>query len=213
MSNNSKFLFDNEFGAASVPLKKKDTPPPPPPTLYTEEDKIRLCEEARQQGMSEGQSSALTGIEASVTQTLESLKGQLQLLSDNHSSSLENIRCEAASLAMAIANKLAPALIARLPEANVLGLVEECLNDLHDEPRIVVRASEPVCSAITEKVDLLAQATGFQGRIILLPDETKSGGDCRVEWADGGAEKDIKSTSGKIGEIIDRFVRTSSEAG
>lgn len=210
MSSNSKFLFDNEFGEASVPLtKKKDAPPPPPPPIYTEEDKNRFCEEARQTGVTEGQTAALSGIEASVTQTLEALKGQLQLLSDSHNSRLENVRCEAASLAMAIANKLAPALIAKLPEANVLGLIEECLNDLHDEPRIVVRASEPICTAITDKIDLLTQSTGFQGRIILLPDDTKSGSDCRIEWADGGVEKDFKSTSEKIGEIIDRFVRSN----
>ncbi|MEH6402514.1 MAG: hypothetical protein V7750_04025 [Sneathiella sp.] len=214
MSSNSKFLFDNEFGEASVPSsKKKDAPPPPPPALYTEEDKVSLCEAARQQGFAEGQSTALTGIEASVTQTLEALKGQLQLLSNDHNSSLENIRCEAASLAMSIANKLAPALIARLPEAEVLKLVEECLNDLHDEPRIVVRASEPVCSAISDKIDRLAEATGFQGRIILLPDDTKSGSDCRIEWADGGAEKDLKNTSEKMDEIINRFVRSSFEVG
>ncbi len=209
MNANSKFLFDTEFGAASVPLKKKDKEPPTPPLVYSEEHKVAFCDEARQAGFAEGQAQAMEGIEASLTQILDSMNAQLQQLTQIHDSQLGNLKCEAASMAFAIAGKLAPALIARQPEAEVLKMVEECLADLHDEPRIVVRASEPVCSALSEKIDRLTQSTGFQGNVILLPDDTKTDGDCRIEWADGGVDRELEDTHKKVNDIVDRFIRSS----
>ncbi|WP_169542893.1 FliH/SctL family protein [Sneathiella aquimaris] len=208
MSSNSKFLFDTEFGTASIPSKKTETEPEAPPLLYTEEDKQALCLEAQQAGFAEGQAQALNGVEAAITQVLENMNQQLQQLSQQHTGQLENMRCEAASMAYAIADKLAPALISLHPEKEVMKMIENCLIDLHDEPRIVVRASEPVCNALSERVETLTQATGFQGNVILLPDDTKQNADCRVEWADGGVEKNLDDTREKISEIVDRFVRS-----
>lgn len=211
MSSNSKFLFNTEFGTASVPLKKEDKAPPPPPRLYTEADKAQFCDEASKEGFSAGQSEALVGIEATATQTLEAMNVQLQQLTQNNTSRLENIRCEAASLSLAIAKSLAPSLISKLPEAEVLNMVEECLTDLHDEPRIVVRATDQVCSALTDRISHLEQSTGFQGSIILLPEDTLNGSDCRIEWADGGVERSLEGTTQKIGTIVDRFIKANDE--
>ncbi len=209
MKANSKFLFDTEFGAASIPLKKKEEEPAPPPPIYTEDDKAAFCEEARLAGFTAGQKDALTGIEASLAQVLDGITNQLQLLTEMHEKDLGKVKQDAASLAFAVAGKLSTALIARHPEAEVFKMVEECLVDLHDEPRIVVRASEPICAALEEKIDKLTQSTGFQGNVILLPDDTKTNSDCRLEWADGGVERDVEETQQKIGEIVDRFIRSS----
>lgn len=209
MSSNSKYLFDNEFGAASVPLKQEDKAPPPPPVLYTEAEKGQFCTDAHQEGFAAGRSEALIGIEATITQSLENMNVQLQQLSQSNETRLENIRCEAASLSLAIANNLAPSLIARLPEAEVIKMVEDCLVDLHDEPRIVVRATDPICAALSEKMGQLEQNSGFQGNIILLPDDSLTGSDCRIEWADGGVERNLENTTQKISKIIDRFIRTN----
>ncbi len=217
MSARSKFLFDTEFGSQTANRKKaaeakKAAEPEVLPAIYTEEDKERLCREAHEQGVNEGKQEALAGLEASATEVLNSLNGQLQQLAQSHSHQMENIRCEAASLAFAIAKKLSPALIARQPEVEVLKMIEGCLADLHDEPRIVLRASEPVCDALAERVNDLAAATGFQGNVILLPDDTKTNSDCRIEWADGGVDREISDTTNKLEEIINRFINSGSDA-
>ena len=40
----------------------------------------------------------------------------------------------------------------------------------------------------------LAASTGFPGKLVILGDESLAGSDCRVEWADGGAERDTART-------------------
>jgi flagellar assembly protein FliH len=213
MGSNAKFLFDTEFGGVVQSSKKEEQVPEQAPLLYTEEDKAQFCAEAQQIGFSNGQQEALQSIEASSTEILNGLAGQLQNITQTHGETLDNIRCEAASLAFTIAKKLAPALISRQPEAEVLKMVENCLADLHDEPRIVVRASEPVCDIVTEQVNKLIAASGFQGNIIVLPDDTKQGSDCRVEWADGGAERSISDTNEQVETVIQRFISACHETG
>lgn len=212
MSASSKFLFDTEFNNQSRVRKKTDTEPEAPPAVYTEVDKTRLCEEAYQSGFLSGKQEALGGIEASTAEVLSVMESQLQQIAQSHSSQIDNIRCEAASLAFAIAKKLAPALIARQPEAEVLKMVEGCLEDLHDEPRIVLRASEPVCDMLATKITDLTQASGFQGKVILLPDDTKTNSDCRIEWADGGVEREMNDTLIQLDEIVSRFISTGAHS-
>ena len=45
--------------------------------------------------------------------------------------------------------------------------------------------------------------------MILLPDDTKTNSDCRIEWADGGVERDVEDTQKKVDDIVDRFIRSS----
>ncbi|WP_169568137.1 FliH/SctL family protein [Sneathiella limimaris] len=214
MSATSKFLFDTEFGSSVKKEPEKVEAPEPelPPAIYTEEDKERLCAEAHSAGQAAGREEVLQSVEATTAQIMSDLSSQLQQLAQAHEAQMENVRCEAASLAFAIAKKLAPSLIARQPEQEVLQMVQDCLADLHDEPRIVLRANEQVCNSLSEKVDILAQQSGFQGNIILLPDDTKIDSDCRIEWADGGVERDVTDTTQKLEEIIHRFVNSADEA-
>jgi flagellar assembly protein FliH len=214
MASNTKFLFDNEFGAdPSTPARKEaEAAARQAPLLYSEEDRERFCAEAREQALQQGRAEAVDSIEASLTRVMDTMSAQLQHMVETHGARLENTRREAASLAFAIAGKLAPTLLAQQPETEILKLIETCLVDLHDEPRIVVRASEPVCEALSARVEQFTRTTGFQGNVILLPDETKSGSDCRVEWADGGVERDLATTIAHIEEIIDRFVRADRAA-
>lgn len=213
MTSNAKFLFDTEFGAATR-SKKEETPEvEAPPAIYTEEDRLRFVQEAQQTGQQEGQAQALSSIEAASTEVLNNISGQLTAIDQKHSDGIGNIRKEAASLAIAIAKKLAPALIARQPEAEVLRMIETCLADLHDEPRIVIRASLQVSEVLQSKVEQLQAISGFQGKIILLPDESLTGSDCRIEWADGGVERDLKTTIEQTEAIVERFLRSQQDAG
>ncbi|MBE7638578.1 hypothetical protein GUA87_17105 [Sneathiella sp. P13V-1] len=213
MSSNAKFLFDTEFGSANIPKKEKPEEVQAPPLLYTEEDRLRFTEEAIQQGYKDGQQAALSGIEASSSELLNAIAGQLGGISQTHIDGVGNIRKEAASLAIAIAKKLAPALMARQPETEVLQMIEQCLVDLHDEPRIVIRASAQVSSTLQDRIDQLQSISGFQGKIILVPDEALLGSDCRIEWADGGVERNMDKTLEQMETIVERFIRTQQEAG
>jgi flagellar assembly protein FliH len=40
------------------------------------------------------------------------------------------------------------------------------------------------------EVEALAQSRGFEGRIVVAPDDGLKAGDCRIEWSQGGVIRD-----------------------
>ncbi|MBX6322342.1 MAG: flagellar assembly protein FliH, partial [Rhodospirillaceae bacterium] len=53
-----------------------------------------------------------------------------------------------------------------------------------------VRLHDSLLDPLRERLDAVAAGAGFEGRIVILADPAMPVGDCRVEWADGGIERD-----------------------
>ena len=212
MSSASRFLFDTEFGASTTPKKAESRPVVSEKPVYTESDVTALKAEAFENGVLQGQGQSLKGVESAINDTIIEINSQLGQLLENHEIRVAGVKQDAANLALVIASKLAPALIELAPEAEVRKLIEESLVDLQDEPRIVIRASETTCQNISGKIEEITLATGFQGKLILLLDDTKHGGDCRIEWADGGTERRLEDIQQRLENAINRFIRSTGTA-
>ncbi len=105
---------------------------------------------------------------------------------------------------MTVVRKLFPSLAQRHGLDEVEGLVAECLGRLRDEPRVVVRVADELLDPLKAHMDRLSEHSGFEGRVVLLADEGLSDSDVRVEWADGGAERDSGRLWREIDEILAR---------
>jgi flagellar assembly protein FliH len=210
MNTNTKFMFDREFETAATEAKAKSSPVKEVP-VYSEEDIARIKADAFAEGSSLGRSQALEEAEGALAGTMEVLNTNLQQLLGTQASVLHAAKKEAATLALTAAGKIAPALIRKSPHAEVIQMIEDCLIDLQDEPRIVVRASEPTCDALKTRVDEMSMKAGFQGNVILLPDDELGAGDCRIEWADGGVERNLEKIRQKLDLVINKFVQSDAE--
>ncbi|MAL77626.1 MAG: hypothetical protein CMN55_00675 [Sneathiella sp.] len=208
MTVTTKFMFDTEFGIEGAARKQASKPAPREEVVFTETEVASLKAEAFENGRRQGQSQALQGLETNIAETIGSIGAQLGRLIGNHEQKVNAIKGEAASLAFALASRLAPKMIELAPESEVRRLIEECLADLHDEPRIVVRASDDTCQRIAPRLDEIGMRAGFQGKLILLPDDEAQSGDCRIEWADGGTERRLSNIEGRLDEMIGRFIRS-----
>ena len=63
-----------------------------------------------------------------------------------------------------------------------------------------------------EKLEENARMRGFEGRLVVTPDEAMAPGDCRIEWADGGVNRDEAATLSAIDELVARYVAARSPA-
>ena len=95
---------------------------------------------------------------------------------------------------LAVARKIVPVLLDQQPLVEIEALLRESLSLLINEPRIVVRVPDALAESLGRRIDEVAQSCGFAGRVVLLPDTELSGADCRMEWADGGVERDTEKT-------------------
>jgi flagellar assembly protein FliH len=78
------------------------------------------------------------------------------------------------------------------------------LSELHDEPRLVVRVADALLDPLNESLQAARSSAGFEGKIVLLADDSVANGDIRIEWADGGAERDSTRLWREIDEIVAR---------
>jgi len=109
-------------------------------------------------------------------------------------------------VAVAVAAKLAPALIAREPFAEIAALATECFHHLVSTPLVTVRIAPDIHEKAKEKIEEIARTRGFDARLAILPDESLAAGDCRVEWADGGVIRDHTATASAIDETVARYI-------
>lgn len=205
MEASHKFLFENCFDPSQpieAEIEEEEIVPPPP--SFSEEE-IAL---ARAQGFAEGRTEGIaemqTSIDTRLSELMETMIRQLAGLESVQAESLRSAEYRLLGLSSTIARKVVPAIARDAAHAAVEDLIRDCLPKLMDEPRVVIRVHATVMDQLRQKVDTLAAKSGFTGDIILLPEDDFSEMDCRIEWADGGAER----SSSALWADIDRTLET-----
>ena len=202
MASVSKFNFDRVFELDESGRARPSNEPKP---QFTDEDLAAARGEGQQIGFEAGLQRARGEIQATATRTLETIAGRLAELDRQHQQAVLAITADASRLALAIAGKLAPELLARQPLPEVNALIAECLAHLPTEPRFVVRVAEPLVDELNEGLDQVVRQAGFSGKLVLLGEAGLSDADCRVEWADGGAERNFNALFQRIEEAVSRY--------
>src|SRR5690242_1634278 len=115
----AKFLFDNDFA--------KTGGSKPAVAVAEHAAKIREAETAAHaRGFAEAQAVAKTEAPARAAAALERIAATLQSLDRNLAAVEKKLEAEAVEVAVAVARKLAPALVAREPLAEISALATDC---------------------------------------------------------------------------------------
>lgn len=202
MTTISKFNFDNVFDVDENGRVRKTEENQP---QFTEDDLNAARAEGWRLGFEAGHRKAHGELQAAVAATTQAIANELQQIDARHQQALLRIDGEAADLAMMIASKLAPELISREPLAEITALITRCLAEMPNEPRLVVRVAEDLVDDVSGLIDELVVRSGFTGKIALLGEPGLHQADCRIEWADGGAERDIDALNRRIDEAVGRY--------
>lgn len=199
-----KFAFETAFGDEAQAQEEA--------RRRALEQRIADAREAgRREGFASGRAQALEEIEAQIAATLERIAASCDRLFAERAALAQAFEAQTAVLAHAIAGKLAPILMAAHPLAEIEALVSECLDACRREPRLVVRVCEALLDPLGERIERLKAGSSFVGEIVLLSDPALGPNDCRVEWPDGGAERDMASLERAIADAVRRYVTTSDE--
>jgi flagellar assembly protein FliH len=195
----AKFLFDLDFSAgrdreAAIPLSEHAT-------------KLAEAEAAaRRLGYAEAQRDAEIETARRVSSALERIAVNLGEANKALHVIEARLECEAVEVAVAVARKLAPALIEREPFAEISALASNCFRELTAAPHIAVRVNDALYATARDKLEGIARSHGFEGRMVVLGEPGVAPGDCRIEWADGGVNRDNTGTDAAIGEAVARYV-------
>jgi flagellar assembly protein FliH len=198
----TKFQFDNVFDVDSDGRQRTADETRP---HFTEDDLNAARAEGQQIGFEAGLQQARNELEASISSTLQVIAGTLQQIDSRHQQALLATKSEAAELALMIASKLAPELIRREPTAEIEAFIQHCLSEVPTEPRVVIRVAEHLVDALRDNIDQAVTRSGFAGKIALIGEPSMASTDCRIEWADGGAERESAVMQAHIDDAIRRY--------
>jgi flagellar assembly protein FliH len=188
-----KFNFDTVFGAPANGARARST--------YAAEE----VETIRRQSFAEGKADIEAQTAAAHAAALGAVaQGAMRLIGE-HDAAIAALRQDSAAVALAVGRKLAEAALDAFPLKEVEALVVECLHKLHREPRLVVRVSEVCAENLRADIDALSAAHGYAGRVAILAEPSLERSDCRIEWADGGVERDLAKTFAIIEQSAERW--------
>ena len=179
----AKFTFDTEFRGESdvvstaARARKKQT------LTVAELDAIQAS------ARSEGENTAVTRTAQSLEQSIAALTISIRAALDTSHAEVEALRAEAATLALAMAKRIAPAALAALPTGDVEIALRQAMHQAIAEPRITLRATPAVAQELESRIADIAQEEGYEGRVLIAADPAMLGADCRIEWRGGGAER------------------------
>jgi flagellar assembly protein FliH len=197
MKLTAKYMFDEDFATGSKPTI----------TVVEAERRREDAEaQAHRKGFALGQAQARDEAEQRIAAALGVIGEGLARLDQSLSGIEARLETEAVEVAVAVAAKLAPQLIAREPFAEISALANECFHQLVTSPHVVIRVGNEIYDDAKDKLEEIARAKGFEGRLVVLADEAMAPGDCRIEWADGGVNRDQATTLSAIDDVVGRYV-------
>jgi len=199
MTARAKFLFNTDFG----PVKEA-----PAKISPADHEAAVAAAELRgyQRGMTAAEVQARTAAERRIAAACERIADALAGIAREMKTIEGRMEAEAVEVAMAVANRLAPALIAREPIAEIAALATESFTALLSAPHLVVRVNNELYAMACERLDEIARNRGFEGRLVVLGEADIALGDCRIEWADGGVIRDRAAIAAAIDDLVGRYV-------
>lgn len=195
-----KFLFDRSFGEKAAAARQAERERPKP--IYTQEQLDAAREEGRQEGYAAGHQARLQEQEAALAVLVSGIESALAKLMAESETLLKGHLVEARDLALAVVRRLLPTWTARHGLEEIDSVITRAVADMGREPRLVIRVAESQFDAVQARLKSITEQQAYAGKIVLLGEALLGPSDCRVEWADGGVERDMQALWQKIDELV-----------
>lgn len=177
--------------------------------MFSETEMLVARDTARRQGeeagLARGRSEAVTAFDKQVAATLGAIGQQAAAIAKSMAAEAEATG-KSVDLALAIVRKLHPALVECEGLAEIESVLGQCLESLKQEPRLVAYVHSARLDALQERLAQLSASAGFEGRVVLIGDDAMGESDCRVEWADGGVEREAGRIWRAVEEALARYI-------
>lgn len=205
-----KFIFETDFDDYQAPEPKEEEiveeaePVREEAPTYSEDELNAAREEAFAAGRQEGANEATDASERKIADALAAIEGGLSELFRTQEKTNETMLKSAISVAATVARKLFPDLNRKNALGEIENLVVTTMEKVMEEPKVTVRVSEELRPGLEQRIDSLIK--GCEGKLTVLGDADMALGDCKIEWKEGGAERNTGAMWKDIDLIIEQNI-------
>ncbi len=199
MEPHKPFMFDESFDLASLKAKEEKAA-----QMFSESELTATRESAYQQGLVEGRAAAAKESSEHQARLLQHVEQLMKRFADDVWKIYGQQKQAASEVALTIVRKLLPEYVKKFGTQEMLSSIEASVAEMIHEPRLVLRVPDAQFEFMTKEVNEMATRLGYGGKIVVLADNTLGEHDCRMEWADGGMERNVNLTWSEIERHISR---------
>lgn len=197
----SRYLFDLDFDAEN--RVKEEVEVEPMISLYEHEAQMAALErKVRTEAHEAGRQEAIEQGANALTEETQRLTSVVQTMLSRLDTEIGLREEGAVRIAVSAAKKLARRLLNQEPVGEVENLFRSCLAPMFDASHLVVRMNADHVDDVRERLEAIAAAQGFDGRLIFMGEEDFAPGDTRIEWADGGLARSQAEIEKSIDDLV-----------
>jgi flagellar assembly protein FliH len=177
-----------------------------------EESFLRGMQEGLAKGRIEGDATGYGRAKSEIEYDIQAVMAVCAQISGNLNSTMqmfEESLKQSAQYASMLALGVARKMMGDVPEsqaAQIQAFIGENLQSLYTTPSLRVIVAESIHKPISEKMALIARQSSYRGEIEVAIDEAMQTGDCRIEWKNGIAERDVS----EIWRVIENTINAYS---
>jgi flagellar assembly protein FliH len=192
-------MFEHSFDGLAA---GRAAPPERKPVTLKPEQYDALKQESYDAGFGAGRQAGLDHQAAQVSALFTEVRGRLDLLLQEGPERQRQYEAFVREVAAAAVRKILPSFAAKQGMDEINALLAEAIGEMLNEPRLVVRVNEGEFDAVNAAVEKITAQAAYAGKVVLLADPEVASGDCRIEWADGGMERNTATTLDSIERLI-----------
>ena len=186
-------------------LYEETEPEPEEPEIITfnEEEVAQKVQEAESQAYQKGFSEGKQTEEAASGQLLQKIEENLGLLISKQEEMRSAMTEEFRKMALSIVTELVPSLQNEQAEPLIKKFLEDNFKNFSQESKLSFYFNSAVIAQAQQILANLARKYDFEGKITLHKDDSLGKSDCRVEWENGGVERNSSGLQAEVKELLE----------
>lgn len=193
MSTARKFEFGVEFSSTGEVLRDASVQ-----RVWNAEEVAAARDAAREEGALDEAALA----QRQQAEALKAMASQLSLVLGHLTRLTDELRRDAAALALTAARKIAGTAVENYPDAELEALVEACAEELRAAPRLKVTLPAANAEALKPALEQMLEGIGYSGALRVAVSEGVAPGGCALDWEHGAVSSDPAEIAQRIETLV-----------
>lgn len=186
---------------AETPVVEAELPPPPP--SFSKEELDAAVAKATEEGYEKGFQSALGDNEKQEQELLKSIDNRLLAMLVDAENFQKQLEVDNLSFISGALKKIFPTLASKQATAELELFLKDNFSHFKNEPSLSFSFNPESVKIAAALLPKLANANDFEGKISVHKDASLGIGDCRIEWKNGGVERNADKMLEKVTDLLD----------
>lgn len=195
--------FDTEVNEEREETAEIVIEEPKAPT-YTQEEMDMAVLTAEEKGFAKGKELALNDIEQQKQSTILQIEEQLKHLIISQEENTNLLENSALEIALAAVEKILPSLEHDVAKKEIEAFLMDNFSKFRRENNLAFCFNPNMAAEIAPILSKLANKHDYEGKISVHKDINLGLSDCKVEWKNGGVERNITKLKDKIKGLIQK---------